>query len=215
MGAERAANVLLRRLEADVARAAADRPRLVLAFSGGLASLLLAACARKRCDLLCEVVGFPGSADAEAAVVAQSFLDYPVRVLRPRPTEALHVARALLSSDARLSVAEAVSLVPFALVEARHRGSRVLSGFGMTGDSAAIRRVLLARSTLHPGLRPRGNSVPSRAALLGAADLLGIPEPFSRGARRSPSEGSGVGPALRALSHAERTTVSRLLRRIS
>lgn len=215
MGAERAARALVRRLEFDVARATSGERHVVLAFSGGLASVLLAATARKRCDVRCEVLGFPGSADLEAATVAQTFLDYPVHRVRPTPREALRMACSVLSSDRRLTVAEAVSLVPLALVEARHRDETVLSGFGMTWSSVRVRRALVARPSRHPGLDRRGPSAPSRVSLLGIADLLGIPESFSRAARRSPAEGSGVGPSLRALAHEEKTTVARLVERLS
>lgn len=215
MGAERAASILLRRLEKGVARATADEGRVILAFSGGLASLLVAATARKRVDVRCEVVGLPGSADAEAAAVAQSFLDYPVRSVCPTPRDVLRAARRVRSSNPRLTAAEAISLVPLALVEARHPRETILSGYGMTWGSRGVSRSLGARTSRHPGLDRRVSSAPSRVTLLGVAELLGIPESFSRAARRSPAEGSGVGPSLRALAHAEHTTVPRLLERLT
>jgi len=209
MGADTPAERLLRRLDCDVQRAVAGQDRMVLAFSGGLASLILAALVRKRCDVVCEVVGLRGSADAESAGVAEKFLDYAVRTVRPSPTWVLRSARAIAATDAALSAAEVLSLVPLVHVEARHPRERVLSGFGLTWESPRTRSFLRSRSALLPGIQAR--TVVPRTRLLGVADLLGLPESFSREARRSPAEGSGIGPAIRALAHAEHASVARLL----
>jgi hypothetical protein len=212
MGAAPRPAPLLRRLDSDVARAVDGQARVVLAFSGGLASLVLAALIRKRCDLVCEVVGLRGSADVQAAVVAEKFLDYPVRVLHPTPAQVLRTVRAIMSDDVRLSSAEALSLVPLALVEGRHPKRRVLSGFGLTWESARVRSFLASEPALFPGLRARAASPPTRGRLRSIADLVGLPTSFSRAARRSPAEGSAVGPAIRALAHAEHQSVERFLR---
>jgi hypothetical protein len=212
MGAETPAERLLRGLDADVARAVRGRDGVVLAFSGGLASLVLAALIRKRCDLRCEVIGLSRSADVEAAAVAEKFLDYPVRVVRPTAAQVLRAARSLASGVPAFPGSEALSLVPVVLVESRHPNGPVLSGFGLTWESPRVRSFLASRSVLFPGLRPRGAAPPPRARLLGVADLLGIPESFSRAARRRPSEGSAIGPALRAAAHAEHASLDRFLR---
>ena len=211
MGADTPTEGLLRRVDSDIRRAVAGQERAIIAFSGGLASLILAALVRKRCDVTCEVVGLPGSADAESAVVAEKFLDYPVRIVRPAPMNVLRAARAIVSADARLSPPAALSLVPLALVEARHPRERILSGFGLTWDSSPVRSFLRSRSTILPGLQARTAAPPSRFRLLRVADLLGLPESFFRAARRTPAEGSGIGPSIRAMAHAEHASVARLL----
>lgn len=212
MAADTPAARLLRGLDADVTRTVRGQDHVVIAFSGGLASLLVAALIRKRGDIACEVVGLPRSADVEAAVVAEKFLDYPVEVVRPTPAQALRIARILAARDEGLSSSEVLSLVPLAIVEARHPRERVVSGFGLTWESLCVRSHLTFRAAAFPGLRARAPAPPPRARLLGVADLLGVPAAFSRAARRRPAEGSGIGPAVRAAAHAEHVSVDRLLR---
>lgn len=200
----------LERVDAAVARAVKAMDDPILAFSGGLGSLIVAAMARKRGDLRCVVVGFPGSADVEAAKVAQTFLDYPVSVFQPTTAQALRAARSLAASEPRLPLADILALVPLALVEGRYGPRPVLSGFGLTARSPALRRALQPRRRGCPGLAtPAGGS--TRAAAVRIAIALGLPEPFALAAPRAPIEGSGIGPALRALGHRERTSLPRLL----
>ena len=211
MGARTSPQALLQRLDADVATAIRGREPIVIAFSGGLASLLLAALIRKRREIVCEVLGLPGSADLEAARVAEKFLDYRVRAVRATPSQVLRTARGLVRPG-RLTTPEAMALVPLALIAARHPREPVVSGFGLTWDSPRVRASLLSGSSACPALQPRGVAPPSRRTLLGVADLLGLPEAFSRAARRRPAEGSGVGPVLRAAAHAEHVSLDRFLR---
>ena len=211
MAADTPARRLLRRLDVDTARAVRARDPAVVAFSGGLASLVLVALIRKRCEMACEVVGLPGSSDVEAARVAEKFLDYRVRVVHPTPTQVLRTARGLVARGNGFSASEALSLVPLALVEARHPRQRVVSGFGLTWESPRVRSCLRRETARFPGLRAGGSLPPSRASLLGVADLLGLPESFSRAARRSPAEGSGVGPVVRAAAHADHMSLHRFL----
>ncbi len=209
MGREAA---VLRSLDAAVGRAVADRDEPVMAFSGGLGSLIVASLARKRGDIRCVVVGLPGSSDVEAAKVAQFFLDYPVEVLRPTRLQAFRRARALAATHPQLPVAEVLALVPLALVEERHHPSPVLSGFGLTLRTPALRGVLRARHRECPGLGYRG-SPSTRAALVRMAMALGLPESFALAAPHTPVEGSGIGPALRSMAHEQRVSLSRLLAR--
>lgn len=211
MGSGTPAQALLRRLDRELARTVPPRGPVVIAYSGGLASLLLAALIRKRAEIHCEVLGLPGSADAQAAVVAETYLDYPVHVVRATPAQVLRSAQRLVAQDA-MPPESAVSLVPLALIEARHPRTRVVSGFGLTWDSPPVRAFLDSDRSLSPGLRARGVAPPPRSQLLAIADLLGLPEAFSRAARRRPAEGSAVGPLLRAAAHAQHTSLDRLLR---
>ena len=186
---------------------------IVLAFSGGLASLIVAALARKRGELRGVVVGTRNAADAIAAFVARDFLDYRVEALPPAVQEVLRTVRAIRSSDPRLTVPEALSLVPLALVEAGAPDRLVLSGFGLSPAPAAVRRHLLGTAALSPGLSRR-TQAPPRSLVLRAARELAIPDGFAMASRRIPAEGSGVGPALREAGHARHTSVARLLDRV-
>ena len=210
MRGNEAAARALSRLDADVARAVSGRSPVVLAFSGGLGSLLIAALARKRCDLHCVVVGTRGSADVEAARVAQKFLDYPVTVLRPPLRQALDLARQICASQPRVAPSEALSLLPLALVEARHPHALVLSGAGLTARTLTMVRALGDRASFAPGLRlrlPRSRRLP----LVRMAEAAGLPESFVRAAPRTPLEGSGVGPILRAMAHRRHMSLPRLV----
>ena len=142
MGAPAAAVRVLARLEAYMARAFEGRDRVVLAFSGGLGSLLLAAVARKRGAVECVVVGTRGAADVGAALVARDFLDYPVEVLQPSPRKVLSTARAIRAADPALSPPDVLSLVPLALVRERCGDEIVLSGFSLAPASPPLRRHL-------------------------------------------------------------------------
>lgn len=212
MAAGGPAGRLLARVDADLARAFRDRDAAVLAFSGGLASLIVAALARKHGDLRCAVVGTPNAADAIAALVARDFLDYPVDLLPPSVPEVLRATRAIGSSNPRLTVAEALSIVPLALVEARCADRLVLSGFGLAPRSPAVGRHLLGMAVLSPGLRR--TAAPPRSLLLRAARELALPDGFALASRRIPAEGSGIGPALRAAGHARHVSVGRLVGRV-
>ncbi|HYM39665.1 MAG TPA: hypothetical protein VEY12_05920 [Thermoplasmata archaeon] len=193
-----------------MARVAAGRDEIVLAFSGGLGSLLIAALARKRCDLLCVVVGMRGSADVEAARVAQMFLDYRLAILRPSPSQALRAARRIAASGYPIPLAECLALVPLALVEARQPESLVLSGAGLTARTSSLRRALGEREALSPGLRLRLGGL-GRRPLLRMAEAAGLPESFALAAPRSPLEGSGIGPVLRAMARRRGMSVPRLV----
>ncbi len=211
MRLDRPAAQLLKRLDADVASAFLGHEHAVLAFSGGLGSLILAAVARKHTEITCVVVGFPGSADVQAAVLAGKFLDYPVRIVRPTATKALHTARAIRLSDSRLSALDALSLVPLFLARARYPRDSMLSGFGLTWESPSVRRFLASTTAVIPTLRASETTAIPRVRLLAIADLVGIPMSFSRASRRTPAEGSRVGPAIRALAHHQKSSVVRLL----
>lgn len=210
MRREGAAARAVDRLDAAVAKAVAGVDEPILAFSGGLASLMVAALVRKRGDLRCVVVGLPGASDVEAAQVAHLFLDYPVSILRPTPTQALRAARSIAASDARLALSDVLALVPLALVEGRYSRRPVLSGFGLAARGAALRRALWPQRHRCPGLRSRAPA-PTRAPLVRMAVDLGLPESFTLAAPRTPVEGSGIGPALRTLAHREGVSLPRLL----
>lgn len=146
-----------------------------------------------------------------AALVARDFLDYRLDVLTPRPQAVLRTARAIRASDPGLDVADVLSLVPLALVEERHPGALVLSGFGLSPVSPRLRRHLATVRARSPGLRGREIRQSSRSVIRKMAGDLAIPDGFVGTPRRTPAEGSGVGPALRAEAHERHVSLGRLI----
>jgi hypothetical protein len=211
MDRERAEAQVLARLDSAIAREFATSDRAVVAFSGGLGSLVIAAIARKRGDLRCVVVGTRGAADVGAALIARDFLDLRVEILTPHPSLILRTARALRAADPTLLAGDVLDLVPLALVEARHPGEVVLTGFGLVPRSPTLRRHLAKRASRSPAPSPSTATAAVRRLALRLAGDLAVPEGFSKAARRSPAEGSGIGPAIRAVGHARHQSVPRLL----
>lgn len=197
------------RLDAEVADAVGDLDRIVLAFSGGLGSLLVAAVARKRCEVRCVVVGLRGASDVEAARVAQKFLDYPIAVLQPSADGAWRMARAIRARHPDLPLSEVLAIVPMALVQKEHPRDPILTGFGLTARTPTLHHALGSDAARCPGLRLR-ISRSTRVPLLQMAEAAGLPESFVRAAPRSPLEGSGIGPALRALARSRKVPFARL-----
>src|SRR5207244_12842681 len=71
------------RLEGRMANLVSEETRVILAYSGGLASTLVAMVARKRCDLVCVVAGVEDSAAVRAAKAAKAHLDYRAQFVQP------------------------------------------------------------------------------------------------------------------------------------
>ncbi len=202
---------LLARLDRELAREFETRRRVVLAFSAGLASLVLAALARKHGELRCLVVGTRGAADLSAALVARDFLDYRLEVVTPSPASALRAAIDIRAAAPNLALAEVLDLVPLALVEDRCPDALVLSGFGLALASPALRRHLAGRPSRAPAM-PRAGEGLSRPTVLRIGRAIGLPDAFIGMGHRRPAEGSGIGPALRALGHAHHRSVETLVR---
>src|SRR2546425_9980742 len=78
MASSRDVDAFVRRLEHRVAHEVTGRPRAALAYSGGLASTLIAMIARKRCALVCVAAGPEGSPDVQAPKAAKLHLDFRV-----------------------------------------------------------------------------------------------------------------------------------------
>lgn len=201
---------LLARLDARIAAAFSGRERVTVAFSGGLASLVLAGIARKHGELRCVAVATRGAADLGAALVARDFLDYRLEAVTPTPESILRTAIALRAGLPRLTLPEVLDLIPLTLIEARWPEEPVLTGFGLAPRTAALRRCLASRTSQSPAVRTK-RSGPSRRLLQGIGRELGLPDGFLLVAHRSPTEGSGIGPVLRALGHARHRSVDRLL----
>lgn len=200
---------LLARVDAQVSPAFDGTRRVVLAFSGGLASLVLAAVARKHGDLGCLVVGTRGAADVQAALVARDFLDYRLEVVVPSPEAILRTAMQLRAQAPALSFPEVLDLVPLALAEARDPTAAVLTGFGLARASPGLRRHLADRPSRSPAIA-RLNG-PARGLAIRLGRELGLPDAFSGMGHRRPAEGSGIGPVLRALGHARHRSLEALV----
>src|SRR5438046_10529231 len=83
MGTPRGVLAFVERLERRMADLLSEETRVILAYSGGLASTLVAMVARKRCDLVCVVAGVEDSAAVRAAKAAKADLDSRVQFVQP------------------------------------------------------------------------------------------------------------------------------------
>src|SRR5436853_6851091 len=70
MGTPRSVLAFVERLERRMADLVSVETRAILAYSGGLASTLVAMVARKRCDLVCVVAGVEDSAAVRVSKAA-------------------------------------------------------------------------------------------------------------------------------------------------
>src|SRR5256885_15842825 len=80
MGTPRGVLAFVERLEGRMADLLSEETRVILAYSGGLASTLVAMVARKRCDLLCVVAGGEGPAARPGGQAVQRHPGYPVQL---------------------------------------------------------------------------------------------------------------------------------------
>jgi len=213
MASSLGARVLVDWLESEVVRVLGDGDRLELAYSGGLGSTLLAAIARKRCDLTCYTVGLRGSADLRAAEAAALFLDYRVEQIRITPSNAVALARGLAATVPMATAPEILSLLPAWTVAARTDRRPLLAGFGTAPTSSRVRDLLPNLRISSPLLRlEEGETSAVRRRLSACADVLGIPAAFGKPRRRPPGSGSGIGPAIRQIAASRHTTIRAILR---
>lgn len=213
MASSLSARVLVDWLESEVARALGDEDRLELAYSGGLGSTLLAAIARKRCDLTCYTVGLRGSPDLRAAELAAVFLDYRVEKIQLTPSSAVALAREIAAALPAARAPDILSLLPAWAVAMRTNRRPLLAGFGTAPTSSRIREVLPNLRITSPLLRlDEGETSLVRGRLSACAEVLGIPAAFAKPRRRPPSSGSGISRALREIAAARSATIREILR---
>src|SRR5437870_13061248 len=98
MASSRHVDALVHRLETAIAQEIHGRGRVALAYSGGLASTLIAMIARKRCALDCVVAGVYGSLDVLAAKAAKAHLDYLVEYVIMSREDALRIRAQIVRS---------------------------------------------------------------------------------------------------------------------
>src|SRR6266705_6984611 len=120
----------VRRLEHRVAQEVKGRPRIVLAYSGGLASTLIAMIARKRCTLVCVVAGLEGSPDVQAARAAKLHLDYRVEYDILSRADAIRIRAQIATAHPKLTQGDIDNLVPLHAALETADGGPMLSGFG-------------------------------------------------------------------------------------
>jgi len=202
---------LVSRLESVVMHAIRGHEEVTLAFSGGLASSVLAAVARKRCTLRCLVVGIDEAPDLQAARLAQEFLDIRLGTLQPSTLEILRWARSIARAAPVLRPSEVASLVPLTAILARPQARPVLAGFGPAPLSLPMQQYLRKVGAVLP-FWDRGLGAIARPTLIAAARVLGLPEAFVRSRRRPPGKGSGVWPILCSLAKHRNTTAAVLIR---
>lgn len=213
MEANPASRVLVDWLETEIAQAIGDRKRIALAYSGGLGSTLVAAIARKRCDLTCYAVGIGGAADLEAADLAHAYLDYRIEKIRLTPSKALALARHIAAREPDAALVDVFTMVPIWAVRERVTHGTLLTGFGVESLSKRMRNLLEPLETTNPLLSLGGERGPgARERWSACADVLCLPPKFGRPRRRPPGSGSGIERATRALAAERRTTIRALVR---
>ncbi len=197
MASSRHVDAFVRRLEDGIAQEIHARSRVALAYSGGLASTLIAMIARKRCVLDCIVAGVDGSPDILAAKAAKAHLDYRVEYVILSREDAMRIRAQIVRSDPELPPRDADSLVPLHATLERAEGRTMLSGFGAPRPSAAMVAALGRADVVWP-LRAiaRGTAL-SRSAIRAAATSLGLPPEWARVSHRAPANGAGIQDWLR------------------
>ena len=210
MGAH-GAEGLLRDLEARLAGIAADGEPVRLAFSGGIASLLLAALIRKRADVDCIVVGIRGAPDLRTAADERLYLDYGVTEVCLSPGRALALGRGLARRFPSWSVPEILDAVPLEAVRARLPDVSIVAGLRGPLASRRTAAAFFDRGFSCPFLAPPAIRA-DRSRLVQAARALALPQAFVRTPPRRPAIGSGVAAALRAVGREKNLTMARLLR---
>jgi len=187
---------VLRRLEAAIADAVGGRERVRIAFSGGLASTVIAALVRKRAEMVCIVAGTKASPDVRAAEILKDFLDYRTEVVVLGRRDVERLLEDLRTRGRGLSSAECGSLVP--LWAARSGADRhLVAGFGSQRMRPETRKVLADGGTVLPLVAATRGSPLDRSGLRAIAKLLGVPPGLVGVPRRPPARGAGIVEFLR------------------
>ncbi|TLZ90879.1 MAG: hypothetical protein E6K01_02275 [Methanobacteriota archaeon] len=198
MASSRDVDGFVRRLENRVAQEVKGRPRTALAYSGGLASTLLAMIARKRCALVCVVAGIEGSPDVQAARAAKLHLDYRVEYDILSRADAIRIRAQIATAHPKLTRSDIDNLVPLHAALETADGGPMLSGFGPSRFGAGMVAALRCVDVTFPIHAVARGATVSRAMLRDAALMLGLPTPWAHVAHRSPAEGAGIREVLRS-----------------
>jgi len=197
MASSRHVDAFVRRLGDGIAREIHGRSRVALAYSGGLASTLIAMIARKRCALDCVVAGVDGSPDVLAAKAAKAHLDYRVEYVVMSREDALRIRAQIVRSHPGLPWRDVHNLVPLHATLERADGRTMLSGFGVPQPGAAMVAALRRANVVWPLHTIARGTTLSRSAVQSAAAALGLPPEWARVSHRAPAEGAGIRDWLR------------------
>ena len=198
VGTPRVPTAFVRRLEDRIARLVDRWDRVALAYSGGLASTLLAMIARKRCDLECFVAGSSESADVRAAASAKQHFDYRITTVLLDAAETRRVDERMQASSPGLMPDATAALLPLAAVLERDKGQVWLAGFGSPSTDPVIAAEVQRLDVRTPFVDVRGARTVPRSLLRDAATLLGLPDEWARVRHRAPANGAGIAQFLRS-----------------
>lgn len=182
----------VRRLESDIASLVADREHVALAYSGGLASTLIAMIARKRCDLVCYVSGTPDSADVRAARAAKQHMDYRIEIVLLDRADTRRLQDRMEVESPAVSLRAIRTLLPLAAVMERWPDHLWLNGFGSPRANREVAAEVRRLGSRTPLAELRSGDVISRATLRATAISLGLSEEWAGTPHRTPAEGSGI-----------------------
>ena len=197
MASSRHVDALVHRLETAIAQEIDGRGRVALAYSGGLASTLIAMIARKRCELDCVVAGVDGSSDVVAAKAAKSHLDYRIEVVILRREDAMRIRARIEASHPGLQPRDIDNLVPLHAALERSEGRPMLAGFGVPRPGSAMVAALRRAGVVWPLRTIAPEMLLSRPTLRAAATALGLPSEWARVSHRPPVDGAGIRDWLR------------------
>ena len=197
MAAPRDPRVFVERLEDRIEKFVSGRDRVALAFSGGLASTLLAMIARKRCDLRCLVAGQGRSVDIRAAKEAKTYFDFRVDFIALGNRAIRGISERIAQANRDLSFSVVRALVPIRAVLDQWPNGPVLAGFHSRATKGPIAKTLRAWNVRTPlADLARGRKL-SRSTLQAAAISLGLPAEWARVVHRGPAAGAGIQGAFR------------------
>ena len=195
MTGRRPVAAFLAALEAEIESTVERHSRVILAFSGGLGSMLVGMVARKRCDLLCVVAGAEGAPDVLAARRAKAHFDYRIEVIALDRQEARRLDAELRQDHPAWSAKERRRLLPIRAVLGRTRDRPILAGFASLPSNPAFVAAIQRDQVQVPIHALRGRSAP-RGTLQEAAMALGLPETWARVRHRTPIAGAGIAEFL-------------------
>src|SRR5947208_1745199 len=177
MGTPRGVLAFVERLEGRMADLLSEETRVILAYSGGLASTLVAMVARKRCNLVCVVAGAEDSAAVRAAEAAKAHLDYRVQFVQPDIEGTCRIRDRISAGNAQISATAVRTLIPLRMVLEELPNQTILAGFGPRTLDAKIGTILkdwgvlcplldLARSQPLPRSLLRGDGAVGKTSLI-------------------------------------------------
>lgn len=181
----------IRRLDDRISRPNPAGGRIALAYSGGLASTIVALVARKRWDLECFVAGFEGSADLDAAESARFHLDLRLERVLLDAADARRI-RDRIEAAHRLSSGTVRSLIPLVAVVEHADPTSWFAGYGSPRLAADLADQLRRFGVQAPLADASAGTNLPRSLLRRVARALGLPEDWGTVRHRDPGEGGGI-----------------------